>query len=48
MQTYAPIALFTYNRADHTQRAVESLLQNAEAKNPTSLSSPTEQRTRRR
>lgn len=29
---YAPIALFTYNRADHTQRAVESLLQNAEAK----------------
>ena len=30
--TYAPIALFTYNRADHTQRAVESLLQNAEAK----------------
>ena len=32
MQTYAPIALFTYNRADHTQRAVESLLKNAEAK----------------
>ena len=32
MQTYAPIALFTYNRADHTRRAVESLLQNAEAK----------------
>lgn len=30
--TYAPIALFTYNRADHTQRAVESLLKNAEAK----------------
>ena len=30
--TYAPIALFTYNRADHAQRAVESLLQNAEAK----------------
>lgn len=30
--TYAPIALFTYNRADHTQKAVESLLQNAEAK----------------
>lgn len=28
---YAPIALFTYSRADHTQRAVESLLQNAEA-----------------
>lgn len=32
MQTYAPIALFTYNRADHTRKAVESLLQNAEAK----------------
>ena len=30
--TYAPIALFTYNRADHTQQAVESLLKNAEAK----------------
>ena len=30
--TYAPIALFTYNRADKTQMAVESLLQNAEAK----------------
>ena len=30
--TYAQIALFTYNRADHTRRAVESLLQNAEAK----------------
>ena len=29
---YAPIALFTYNRADHTQQAVESLLKNAEAK----------------
>jgi len=29
---YAPIALFTYSRADHTQRAVESLLQNEEAK----------------
>jgi len=29
---YAPIALFTYNRADHTRKAVESLLQNAEAK----------------
>lgn len=28
---YAPIALFTYNRADHTQAAVESLLRNAEA-----------------
>lgn len=32
MQTYAPIALFTYNRADKTKRAVESLLQNKEAK----------------
>lgn len=30
--TYAPIVLFTYNRVDHTRRAVESLLQNAEAK----------------
>ena len=30
--TYAPIVLFTYNRADHTQKAVESLLKNAEAK----------------
>ena len=29
---FAPIALFTYNRADHTQSAVESLLMNAEAK----------------
>lgn len=29
---YAPIALFTYSRADHTRQAVESLLQNAEAK----------------
>lgn len=28
---YAPIALFTYNRADHTQTVVESLLRNAEA-----------------
>ena len=28
---YAPIALFTYSRADHTQQAVESLLQNKEA-----------------
>ena len=28
---YAPIALFTYNRADHTKQAVESLLKNAEA-----------------
>jgi len=28
---YAPIALFTYNRADHTQKAVESLLKNKEA-----------------
>ena len=31
--TYAPIALFTYSRADHTKAAVESLLQNEEAKN---------------
>lgn len=30
--TYAPIALFTYNRADKTQRVVESLLKNTEAK----------------
>lgn len=29
--TYAPIALFTYSRADHTKRAVESLVQNSEA-----------------
>lgn len=29
---YAPIALFTYNRADHTRLAVESLLKNEEAK----------------
>lgn len=29
---YAPIALFTYNRADKTQRVVESLLKNQEAK----------------
>lgn len=29
---YAPIALFTYNRPDKTQRVLESLLQNAEAK----------------
>ena len=29
---YAPIALFTYNRADHTKQAVESLMKNAEAK----------------
>lgn len=29
---YAPIALFTYNRADKTQRVLESLIQNAEAK----------------
>ena len=28
---YAPIALFTYSRADHTQQAVESLLHNKEA-----------------
>lgn len=32
MQKYAPIVLFTYNRADHTRMAVESLLQNVEAK----------------
>jgi len=30
--TYAPIALFTYSRADKTQRVVESLLKNTEAK----------------
>ena len=29
---YAPIALFTYNRADKTQRVLESLKQNAESK----------------
>lgn len=29
---YAPIALFTYNRADKTRRALESLLLNAEAR----------------
>lgn len=29
---YSPIALFTYSRADHTRQTVESLLQNAEAK----------------
>ena len=29
---YAPIVLFTYNRADHTKQAVESLLKNEEAK----------------
>ena len=28
---YAPIALFTYSRADHTRQAVESLLHNKEA-----------------
>ena len=28
---YAPIALFTYSRADHTRTAVESLLRNKEA-----------------
>lgn len=28
---FAPIALFTYSRADHTKAAVESLLQNKEA-----------------
>lgn len=31
MNKYAPIALFTYNRADHTRQAVESLLKNEEA-----------------
>lgn len=31
-KNYAPIALFTYNRADHTRQAVESLQNNAEAK----------------
>lgn len=30
--TYAPIALFSYNRPDKTQRVLESLMQNAEAK----------------
>lgn len=30
--TYAPIALFTYSRPDHTRQAVESLLRNAESK----------------
>lgn len=30
--TYAPIALFTYNRADKTQTVIESLLKNVEAK----------------
>lgn len=30
--SYAPIALFTYNRPDKTQRVLESLMQNAEAK----------------
>ena len=29
---YAPIALFTYNRAGHTKQAVESLMKNTEAK----------------
>ena len=29
---YAPIALFTYNRVDKTKTVIESLLQNAEAK----------------
>lgn len=29
---YAPIALFTYNRPDKTKRVLESLMQNAEAK----------------
>ena len=31
MTNYAPIALFTYSRADHTRQAVESLLRNKEA-----------------
>ena len=31
MTNYAPIALFTYSRADHTRQAVESLLHNKEA-----------------
>ena len=31
MNSYAPIALFTYSRADHTKAAVESLLHNKEA-----------------
>ena len=31
MMTYAPIALFTYSRPDHTRQAVESLLRNAES-----------------
>jgi len=31
MNSYAPIALFTYSRADHTRQAVESLLRNKEA-----------------
>lgn len=30
--TYAPIALFTYNRADKTKTVIESLLKNVEAK----------------
>ena len=29
--TYAPIALFTYSRADHTRDAIESMLRNKEA-----------------
>lgn len=31
MNKYAPIALFTYSRVDHTKEAVESLLKNKEA-----------------
>ncbi len=31
MDSYAPIALFTYNRLWHTQQTVESLLKNSEA-----------------
>lgn len=29
--TYAPVALFVYNRLDHTRKTVEALLKNAEA-----------------
>lgn len=32
MKTYAPIILFVYNRPEHTQRTVEALLQNLQAK----------------
>ena len=30
---YAPIAIFVYNRPDHTKRLIESLLKNPEAAN---------------